>query len=257
MIFDTHAHYDDKAFDADRDRLLADLFGSSICNIINIGESLESTKRSIALAEQYEGMYAAVGVHPCEIGGLDEQKIGWLKEQAAHPKAVAIGEIGLDYHWEKEEAAREAQRHWFARQLDLARECALPAVIHSRDAANDTLQVMKEAHAEEIPGVIHCYSYSPEIAEEFLKMGYYIGIGGAVTFQNSKKIKETVSRMPLDRLLLETDAPYMPPEQCRRQRNDSGKLVFVAEAVAALRGITAQEVVEAARQNAERLFFRK
>ena len=255
MIFETHAHYDDERFDEDRDILIEKLFQKNICNIINVGASIESTKTTIALAKKYENMYAAAGVHPSDIAGLNEETLAWLKEQTKDPKVIAVGEIGLDYYWDKEEDVQKAQRYWFAQQMGLARESQLPVIIHSRDAAEDTMRVMKEVHAEEIPGVIHCYSYSPEMAKEFIKMGYYIGVGGVVTFKNAKKLKETVMQIPLERILLETDSPYMAPEPHRGSRNDSGNLVYVAEKIAELKGITAREVENATLANARKLFL--
>ena len=255
MIFETHAHYDDERFDEDRDILIEKLFQKNICNIINVGASIESTKTTIALAKKYENMYAAAGVHPSDIAGLNEETLAWLKEQTKDPKVIAVGEIGLDYYWDKEEEVQKAQRYWFAQQMGLARESQLPVIIHSRDAAEDTMRVMKEVHAEEIPGVIHCYSYSPEMAKEFIKMGYYIGVGGVVTFKNAKKLKETVMQIPLERILLETDSPYMAPEPHRGSRNDSGNLVYVAEKIAELRGITAKEEENATLANARKLFL--
>lgn len=255
MIFETHAHYDDERFDEDRDILIEKLFQKNICNIINVGASIESTKTTIALAKKYENMYAAAGVHPSDIAGLNEETLAWLKEQTKDPKVIAVGEIGLDYYWDKEEEVQKAQRYWFAQQMGLARESQLPVIIHSRDAAEDTMRVMKEVHAEEIPGVIHCYSYSPEMAKEFIKMGYYIGVGGVVTFKNAKKLKETVMQIPLERILLETDSPYMAPEPHRGSRNDSGNLVYVAEKIAELKGITAKEVENATLTNARKLFL--
>ena len=255
MIFETHAHYDDERFDEDRDILIEKLFQKNICNIINVGASIESTKTTIALAKKYENMYAAAGVHPSDIAGLNEETLAWLNEQTKDPKVIAVGEIGLDYYWDKEEDVQKAQRYWFAQQMGLARESQLPVIIHSRDAAEDTMRVMKEVHAEEIPGVIHCYSYSPEMAKEFIKMGYYIGVGGVVTFKNAKKLKETVMQIPLERILLETDSPYMAPEPHRGSRNDSGNLVYVAEKIAELKGITAKEVENATLTNARKLFL--
>ena len=167
---------------------------------------------------------------------------------------VAVGEIGLDYYWDKEPEIQKQQRYWFAEQMKLAREVSLPVIIHSRDAAADTMEVMKSVHAEEIPGVIHCYSYSKEMAQEFIKMGYYIGVGGVVTFKNAKKLKETVQEIPLERILLETDCPYMAPEPHRGERNDSSYIPFVIAKIAELKGITPEEVEQVTRANAERLF---
>lgn len=254
MIFESHAHYDDEKFNEDRDFLLHELFGGRICNIINVGASIESTKATIALAEKYEKMYAAAGVHPSEIAGLNEESFSWLKAQLKHPKAAAVGEIGLDYYWEKNPDIQKKQRYWFARQMKLAQEARLPVIIHSRDAAEDTVRVMKRAHAEEIPGVIHCYSYSAELAKEFVKMGYYIGVGGVVTFKNAKKLKETVEQIPLSKILIETDAPYMAPEPFRGKRNHSGLLEYVVKKIANLKGVSEEEVEEATEKNARDLF---
>ena len=254
MIFESHAHYDDEKFDNDRDLLIQNLLSGKICGIINVGATIESTKMSIALAEKYEHVYAAAGVHPSEVSELNEETFEWLKSQTKHEKVVAVGEIGLDYYWDKEPNVQKMQKEWFARQMNLARESNLPVIIHSRDAAEDTMKIMKEVHAEEIPGVVHCYSYSPELAAEFVKMGYYIGVGGVVTFKNAKKLKETVAKIPLTKILLETDAPYMAPEPYRGKRNDSGKLTFVAEKIAEIKGTSVEEVEAVTKENAENLF---
>lgn len=256
MIFETHAHYDDEKFDGDREQLIEKLLSSSICRIVNVGASIESTKTTLALAEKYDNVYAAVGVHPSETEELNDEWFAWLKEQAKNSKTVAVGEIGLDYYWEKEEEQKRRQLYWFKRQMMLAKELSLPVIIHSRDAAEDTMQTIKQLRAQDIdvPCVIHCYSYSPEMAEEFVKMGYYIGVGGVVTFKNAKKLKETVARIPLDRILLETDAPYMAPEPFRGKRNDSGLLVFVAEKIAEIKGVKREEVEDVTGRNAERFF---
>ncbi len=254
MIFETHAHYDDDRFNEDRDILIPNLFNSNICNIINVGATLQGVADSIKLAEKYPLVYAAAGVHPSEIAELNEETFAWLKAQALHDKVVAIGEIGLDYYWDKEPEVQKSQRVWFARQMELARELQLPVIIHSRDAAEDTMKVMKEVHAETIPGVVHCYSYSPEMAKEFIKMGYYIGVGGVVTFKNARKLKETVEQIPLERILLETDAPYMAPEPHRGKRNESSYLTYVAAQIAELKDITAEEVERVTEENARKLF---
>lgn len=256
MIFETHAHYDDKRFDEDREELLAALPAKGIETVIDVGSSIESSKQALELAARYAYIYAAVGVHPSDIACLDEESFAWLKQAAAEDKTVAIGEIGLDYYWDKEPDVRKRQQEWFYRQLLLAKECKLPVIIHSRDAAEDTMTVMKRAGAEEIPGVIHCYSYSPQMAQEFVQMGYYIGVGGVVTFKNAKKLKETVAQLPLERLLLETDCPYMAPEPYRGTRNDSTLLPYVAAQIAAIKGVTEEEVIEVTRQNARQLFLR-
>ncbi len=254
MIFETHAHYEDKQFDADRDALLESMYENGISRIVNVGSTIETTKKSIELAEKYDFIYAAAGVHPSETECLNEESFAWLQLQVKHPKVKAVGEIGLDYYWDKEAAVRERQRYWFKRQLQLAKEASLPVIIHSRDAAEDTLAIMREAFQMQIPGVIHCFSYSPQTAEEYIKMGYYIGIGGVVTFKNAKKLKETVEKIPLDKILLETDCPYMAPEPYRGKRNSSVYLPYIAAAIAQIKGVTEQEVIRVTEQNALRMY---
>ncbi len=254
MIFETHAHYDDARFDDDRDILLSAMPQHGIGRIINVGASVASSRASLKLAETYDFVYAAVGVHPSETACLSEESFDWLKRQTNGSKVVAVGEIGLDYYWEKESAVRRLQQHWFRRQLELAVLSGLPVIIHSRDAAADTLRILKET-AGKITGVIHCYSYSPELAEELIEMGFYIGVGGVVTFRNAKKLKETVSRIPSDRILLETDCPYMAPEPHRGLRNNSTLIPFIAEQIAAQKGISREEVERITWDNAMRLFF--
>lgn len=254
MIFETHAHYDDDRFQGDRESLIASMPEKGIGRIINVGASLASTKTTLTLAETYDFVYAAVGVHPSDISDLNEEAYHWLKEQTAWEKTVAVGEIGLDYYWDKEQEVQERQRYWFKRQLELARETGLPVIIHSREAAADTMEIMRQAHAEEIPGVIHCYSYSKELAQEFVKMGYYIGVGGVVTFKNAKKLKETVEALPLERILLETDCPYMAPEPHRGERNDSSYIPFVVEKIAELKGVSIETVERVTEENARKLF---
>ena len=252
MIIDTHAHYDDSAFNEDRDRVLGSLKEQGISRVVNIGSSLEACRRTLELMDQYDFIYGALGVHPCDSENLTEVDIEWLKQQSAHEKCVAIGEIGLDYYWD--EPDRDIQRKWFVRQLQLAREVKLPVCIHSRDAAQDTVDIMKAEHAEEIGGVVHCYSYSRELAKTFLDMGYYFGIGGVVTFNNGRKLKEVVDYVPMDRIVLETDCPYLAPVPFRGKRNDSGKLSYVAEMIAQIKGISVAEVEEITYKNAYALY---
>ena len=254
MIFETHAHYEDKKFDLDRDELLTSMSLNGISPIVNVGSSIETTKKSIELAEKYDFIYAAVGVHPSDIECLSEDGMEWLRRQAEHPKAVAIGEIGLDYYWDKEEDVQEKQRYWFRRQLELAKDAGLPVIIHSRDAAEDTLSIMRNAYEMQITGVIHCFSYSAEIAQEYVKMGYYIGVGGVVTFKNAKKLKEVVEKIPWGKILLETDCPYMAPEPFRGKRNSSIYLTYVADKIAELKDVTRQEVIDVTRQNAYHMY---
>lgn len=255
MLFDTHAHYDDERFDEDRNALLASMPENNVGLILNPGCDAETSRKAVGYANRYPFVYAAVGLHPENIEDGWTQTLDEIRTLAqSEPRVRAIGEIGLDYYWDKEPEVQKQQRYWFAEQMKLAREASLPVIIHSRDAAADTMEVMKSVHAEEIPGVIHCYSYSKEMAQEFIKMGYYIGVGGVVTFKNAKKLKETVQEIPLDRILLETDCPYMAPEPHRGERNDSSYIPFVIAKIAELRGITPEEVEQATRVNAEKLF---
>lgn len=252
MIFDTHAHYDDEAFDADREALLSGMEEHGIEAVVNIGAGLRSSENTLELVKRWPNVYGAVGVHPNEAQELDEERMEWLKQAAAADKIVAIGEIGLDYYWNEPE--REIQKKWFLRQLELAREVRLPVVIHSRDAAQDTLEFMKAAHAEEIGGVIHCFSYGVELAREYLNMGFYLGIGGVLTFKNARRLKEVAVFAPLDRLVLETDSPYLAPVPFRGKRNSSWNLPYVAEALAQIRGISPEEVILATNRNAKALY---
>ena len=257
MIFESHAHYEDRKFDSDRVELLSMMKKKNIGTIINVGTTLELSLASIDLANRYDFIYAAVGVHPSDIACLEEASDGLdqLKSMAeGEKKVVAIGEIGLDFYWEKDEAVRERQRFWYNEQLKLARELDLPVIIHSRDANEETYNIMKEAASLGTRGVIHCYSGSPEMAEQYVKLGYYIGIGGVVTFKNGKKLKETAKRIPLENILVETDAPYMAPEPFRGERNDSTFLPYVIKQISELREITVDEVMEVTRENGKRLF---
>ncbi len=282
LIFETHAHYDDEKFDPwdgegkghqhetavpveqndkkdheeepDRHSLLSSMPQQGIGPLINVGSTMDASKASLSLAEEYPFVYAAIGVHPSDLDTLDEEGMQWLKEHAKDPKVAAIGEIGLDYYWEKDPDARANQKTWFKRQTQLAREEDLPVIIHSRDACEDTLAILKEEIDKGTRGVMHCFSYSPEVAMEYVKMGFYVGIGGVVTFKNGKKMKETVQRVPLSRILVETDAPYLAPEPFRGKRNDSTYLPYIVRAIAKLREITEDEVIEATAENARRLF---
>ena len=253
MIFESHAHYDDDAFDEDRESLLGSLQQQGIEYVINVGASLASTARAISLAADYDFIYAAAGVHPSDTGELNEENFTWLKDQCKKDKVVAVGEIGLDYHYP--DTNKPIQQKWFARQLWLANEVQLPVIIHSRDAAKDTLDIMKGEAPVEKGGVIHCYSYSKEMAAEFLKMGYYFGIGGVLTFKNAKKLREAVEYIPMDRLLIETDSPYLAPEPYRGKRNCSLYLPYVVDALAEIKGLTPEEVITITRENGLSLFM--
>lgn len=250
-IFESHAHYDSSKFAEDREELLNSIQENEVGTIINVGASWKSVTSVIELAEKYPFIYAALGLHPDEVGDLNEERFVFLKEQCRKEKVVAIGEIGLDYYWDNE--SHDIQKKWFVRQLELARELDLPVIIHSRDAAEDTLKIMKE-HAQGLRGVIHCFSYSKELAEEYVKMGFHIGIGGVVTFKNGKKLKEVAEVVPLEKILLETDCPYLAPEPYRGKRNSSLYIPHIAQAIADIKGITYEEVVAQTEQNGKLLF---
>ena len=252
MIFDTHAHYDDDAFDEDRDVLLSGMREQNVEYIVNVGASMASSERSIKLAEKYPFVYAAVGVHPDEVGELDEEKFAKMREWTSHEKVKAVGEIGLDYYWDKEK--HDLQKHWFMRQMELASEVKLPMIVHSREAAKDTLDMVIAAKPLNLSGIIHCYSYSVEQAREYLNMGYYIGIGGVVTFKNAKKLKEVAEYTPLSQIVLETDCPYLAPTPFRGKRNDSSKIAYVAEELAAIKQIPVEEVIRITNENGRRLY---
>ncbi len=252
MIFETHAHYDDEAFDEDRDELISSMRQNGIEYIVNVGSSLKSTAQSIELAKKYPFIYAAAGVHPSETEELNEENFKRLREQCLEKKVVAVGEIGLDYHWD--EPSKDTQKYWFERQLDLAKNIKKPVIIHSRDAAKDTYDIMLSKNAAQIGGIVHCYSYSAELALEFVKMGFYIGIGGVVTFKNGKKMKEVVEAVPLERILLETDSPYLAPEPNRGKRNSSLNLPYIAQKIAEIKGITYDETVNVTFENTRKIY---
>lgn len=251
MIFDTHAHYDDGQFDDDREELLGSMEKNGVGTIVNVSASPASCERVVDMVQDYPFLYAAVGVHPDEVGGLCEESFARIKELAGRDKVVAVGEIGLDYYWDQED--HDVQKKWFIRQLGLARELGLPVLIHSREAAADTMEIMRE-YARGMKGVIHCYSYSEEMAREYVKMGFYIGVGGVVTFKNARKLKQTVEAIPLEAIVLETDCPYLAPEPYRGRRNQSAYIRYVAEEVARLKGMTCEEVIAQTEVNGKKLY---
>ncbi len=251
MIFESHAHYDDEQFAEDREKVMKKIVDRGVETVVNVAANLKGCEDSLALAREYPFVYAALGVHPDEVGELNGANFKWLEERLSEEKVVAVGEIGLDYYWNKEE--KEIQKEWFIKQLELARRHQMPVIIHSRDAANDTLEIMKE-QGMGLKGVIHCFSYSKEIALEYVEMGFYIGIGGVSTFKNAKKLKEVIEAIPLESILLETDAPYLAPVPKRGKRNHSGYLKYVAEEIANLKGISYQEVLDKTKENGKELF---
>ena len=252
MIFETHAHYDDEVFNEDRGQLLAGLPEKGIGRVINVGASIETTKTTLALAEAYDYIYAAVGVHPSDIDGLNEETYSWLKEQTAHPKTVAMGEIGLDYYWEKEERARARQQVVFARQMELARELKLPVIVHDRDAHADCMEITRRY--PDVIGVYHCYAGHIEMARELLERGYYLSFTGVITFKNAKKAIEVIREVPIERLMVETDSPYMAPEPFRGRRNSSLYVYRMAEKIAEIKGMPVEDVERITTENGRRLF---
>ena len=252
MIIESHTHMDDSAFDEDRDSLIREIKNSGIEYMMNISASLKSIKTSIDLAKQYDFIYASVGVHPSESQELNNENFQWLKEQVAFEKVKAIGEIGLDYYWQEPE--KEIQQHWFREQLRLAHEVNLPIIIHSREAAADTYKIMKEENADKLNGVIHCFSYTKETARDYLNWNYYFGIGGVITFQNAKKLKEAVEYIPIENIVLETDSPYLAPIPYRGKRNSSLNLPLIAQAIADIKKMDVEKVIENTRENTKKLY---
>ena len=246
-IIDSHAHYDDSSFDADREDVLRELFSGEICKIVNIGCSVKSSYSSVKLAEEYAGIYAAVGLHPDAADEID--RIEEIRRLCGNKKVVAVGEIGLDYHYE--EHGRDIQKKAFEEQLKLAAELDMPVVIHSRDAWEDTMELLRKYRPK---GVMHCFSGSAEIAREIVGMGMYVGFTGVITFKNAKKALKALEAVPLERLLVETDCPYMAPEPNRGKRNYSGYLPYTVAAMAAVKGVSPDEMAEITAENAERLF---
>ena len=251
MYFDTHAHYDDEKFDGDREALLEALPTQGVDLVINPGCTLESSRTALALAERYDYIYAAVGIHPEDCAGVSDADYDALRALALSPKAVAIGEISLDYYWE-ENPPKEFQQEVFRRQIELAVSLDKPVIIHDREAHGDCLAIVTEYPA--LRGVFHCFSGSAEMAQELLKRGWYLGFDGPITYKNARKALEVLSVTPLDRILLETDSPYMPPVPHRGERNDSRNLRFIAEVAARVKGVSPEVLADAAAENGRRLF---
>lgn len=251
MIIDTHAHYDDEQFDPDRDELLKSMEAGGIGLIVDAGSTVGSWEKIVKLTEDYPFMYGAIGVHPDEVSSLNEEQFARMSDLLGRDKIIAVGEIGLDYYWDKEK--HDIQKKWFIRQLELAGEKNMPVIIHSREAAADTFEIMKE-HAAGMKAVIHCYSYSAEMAREYVKKGYYIGVGGVVTFKNAKKLKQVVEEIPLESIVLETDCPYLAPVPYRGKRNCSLYLPYVAEQIAEIKGTTVENVIQQTEKNSRDLY---
>lgn len=251
MLFDTHAHYDDERFDGDREALLAGMPEKNVGLIVNPGCDISSSRTAVALAESFDFVYAAVGIHPENCGDFAPGMIDRLRQMAKNPRVVAIGEIGLDYYW-AENPPRELQQEVLRRQLGLAEELDLPVIIHDRDAHRDTLDIVREF--PRVRGVFHCFAGSAEMARELIKMGWMLSFNGAVTFKNAKKAPEVIAAVPLEKLMIETDAPYLTPVPHRGERNDSSYVCLVAEKIAQIKGLTPEEVEKATWENGRRFF---
>ena len=249
MYFDTHAHYDDRHFDSDRDELLPALWESGVELIVDPGCDEESSRAALALAERYPFVYAAVGVHPEEMHH-DPCDLDVIRALAQHPKCVAIGEVGLDYYWDKEHKA--AQQALFRAQIELALELCKPIIVHDREAHGDCLDIVRDYPA--LRGVFHCFSGSAEMAEELLRRGWYLGFDGPITYKNARKALEVLEICPPERILMETDSPYLSPMPLRGKRNDSRNLAYVAETVGAVKGMSAAEAALLCLENGKRLF---
>lgn len=250
MYFDTHAHYDDKAFDNDCHALLARLNNEGVDYILDPGCDLASSRAAIALAERFDFVYAAVGFHPEELEGYSEEAFQQMEALAAHPKCVAIGEIGLDYYWDA--SHKTEQKALFRRQIDLALALDKPVIIHDREAHGDCMEIVRDYPG--LRGVFHCYSGSAEMAEELLKRGWYLGFDGPITYKNARKALEVLALCPLERLLIETDSPYLSPVPLRGKRNDSGNLPYIVDKIAEIKGLRHEDVAAAAMANGCRLF---
>lgn len=255
MIIDTHAHYDDEQFDIDRDILLSsdELLTGGIAAIVNASANMKGCRATLDLLNNYEKVYGMLGVHPEDVMELTDEDYDWIRENSKHKKVVAIGEIGLDYYYENN-PSKEIQIEHFRRFIRLAKEVGLPINVHSREATEDTLNVIISENAAEVGGIIHCFSSSAEIALQYIKMGFYIGIGGVVTFKNGRKLKEVVEKCPLEKLVLETDCPYLAPTPHRGERNSSYFLPLVASEIAEIKGISVEEVLSVTEKNARKVY---
>jgi len=250
-IFDTHAHYDSGGFNSDRMEVLASLPAANVTLVVDPGCDVESSRKAVALAEQFPHVYAAVGIHPSDCAGAGDAELAAIRALCGHEKVVAVGEIGLDYYWE-DNPPREFQQEIFRRQIELALELDLPVIVHDREAHADTLAMVQEF--PKVTGVFHCFSGSVEMARQLVDMGWMLSFNGAITFKNARKAPEVVRAIPLDRLMIETDAPYLTPVPYRGKRNDSTYVHLVAETIAAIRELPVEEVVRITTENGKRFF---
>ena len=253
MLFDSHAHLNDESFDEDREEVIASLKEKGLDYVVNPGADMETSKTAIELANKHDFIYAAVGVHPHDVENMTEADIELLRKYALeNEKVVAIGEIGLDYYYDL--SPRETQKKWFKRQIELANELKLPFIVHDRDAHGDTMEIIKSTKAAETGCLLHCYSGEVELAREYVKMGCYLSIPGTVTFKNNRKTVEVVREIPLERLMIETDSPYMAPVPHRGKRNEPIYVQYVAEKIAQIKGISVEEVAKATNENTKKAY---
>ncbi|AGX02088.1 MULTISPECIES: TatD family hydrolase [Bacillaceae] len=252
MLFDTHVHLNAEQFEEDLEEVIGRAQAEGVSHMVVVGFDRPTITKAMELAEAYDFIFACVGWHPVDAIDMTDEDLAWIEELAAHPKVVAIGEMGLDYHWDK--SPKDVQKDVFRRQIRLAKKVKLPIVIHNRDATADVVEILREEGAGEVGGIMHCYSGSVEVAKECLDMNFYISLGGPVTFKNAKKPKEVAEAVPLEKLLIETDCPYLAPHPYRGKRNEPAYVKLVAEQIAELKGLAFKEVAEATTENAKRLF---
>ncbi|MCL6571788.1 MAG: TatD family hydrolase [Bacillus sp. (in: Bacteria)] len=252
MLFDTHVHLNATQYDEDLQEVISRAQNEGVTNMVVVGFDRPTILKAMELADNYEFIYACIGWHPVDAIDMTEKDLEWIEELTAHPKVVAIGEMGLDYHWDK--SPKEIQQEVFRKQIRLAKKVKLPIVIHNREATADIMAILKEEGAEEVGGIMHCFSGSPVIAKECVKMNFYISLGGPVTFKNAKRPKEVAAEIPLDSLLIETDCPYLAPHPYRGKRNEPSYIKLVAEEIAEIKGLTFEEVASVTTRNAKKLF---
>ena len=252
MLFDTHVHLNAEQFSEDLEEVIDRARGEGVQNMVVVGFDRPTINKAMELVESYEFLYAAIGWHPVDAIDMTDQDLDWIEELSSHPKVVAIGETGLDYHWDK--SPKDIQQEVFRKQISLAKKVKLPIVIHNREATQDIVDILQEEDAKEVGGIMHCYSGSPETARVCLDMNFLISLGGPVTFKNAKKPKEVAEEVPLEKLLIETDCPYLAPHPYRGKRNEPSYVKLVAEQIAELKGVTFEEVAEVTTRNAKKIF---
>jgi TatD DNase family protein len=252
MLFDTHVHLNAEQFNEDLEEVISRAKEAGVGKMVVVGFDRPTIERAMELVEHYDFLYASVGWHPVDAIDMTEEDLAWIEELSSHPKVVALGEMGLDYHWDK--SPKDVQKEVFRKQIHLAKKVKLPIIIHNREATQDIVDILREEGAEEVGGIMHCFSGSPEIAQECVDMNFYISLGGPVTFKNAKKPKEVAQEIPLDRLLIETDCPYLAPHPNRGKRNEPAYVKLVAEQIAELKGISLEEVEKITTENANKLF---